>query len=56
MAKAEYKSVYGKVVSGWKKVEDGAYQFEVEIPANTTAKVSLPDGREMVCEAGIYQF
>ena len=28
----------------------------VEVPANTMAKVSLPDGREMVCEAGWYQF
>lgn len=55
-AKAVYNSVYGKVISGWKKAEDGTYQFEVEVPANTSAKVSLPDGREMVCEAGIYQF
>lgn len=55
-AKAEYNSVYGKVVSGWKCHEDGTYQFEVEVPANTTAKVGLPDGREIICKAGIYQF
>lgn len=55
-AKAEYNSVYGKVVSGWVKAEDGTYQFEVEVPANTTAKVNLPDGRKMFCEAGTYQF
>ena len=55
-AKAEYNSVYGKVVSGWKRQKDGTYQFEVEIPVNTMAKVSLPDGHEMICEAGVYQF
>ena len=55
-AKAEYNSVYGNVVSSWKKSEDGRYEFEITVPANTTAKVILPDGQENVCEAGKYVF
>ena len=55
-AKAEYNSVYGKVSSGWKKQEDGSYTYEVVIPANTVARVMLPDGREANCQAGKYEF
>ena len=55
-AKAEYNSIYGKVISGWKKQADGIYIYEMEVPTNTTAKVVLPDGREEVCSAGTYQF
>lgn len=55
-AKAEYNSVYGKVSSGWKKQEDGNYTYEVVIPANTVARVMLPDGREANCPAGKYEF
>lgn len=55
-AKAEYNSVYGKVVSGWKKQADGAYSYEIVIPSNTVAEVILPNGRKEVCMAGRYQF
>lgn len=54
-AKAEYNSVYGKVVSGWKKLEDGSYQYEIQIPANTSAKVILPDGSECIYKTGVYK-
>ena len=40
-ANAEYNSVYGKIYSGWKKIENGL-QLEVVIPPNTTAKVVIP--------------
>lgn len=53
-AKAEYSSVYGKVVSGWKKLEAGRYEFEITIPTNTKAKVILPDGRVQEYMAGTY--
>ena len=53
-AKAVYQSVYGTVVSGWKKQEDGRYVYEIVIPANTTALVVLPDGREALYQAGSY--
>lgn len=55
-ARAEYNSVYGKVISGWKKNMDGTYSFEIVIPSNTTAEVVLPDGRKETCKAGTYQF
>lgn len=54
-ANAEYQSVYGKVVSGWKKQED-KYSFEIEIPANTTADIILPNGTEQTITAGKYIF
>ena len=55
-AKAEYNSVYGKVACGWKKVNDGIYEYEIRIPSNTVAKIILPDGRKNLCKAGIYKF
>lgn len=55
-AKAEYNSVYGRVACGWKKQEDGIYEYEVLVPANTIAKVILPDGRAKTCVAGTYTF
>lgn len=55
-AKAEYNSIYGKVISGWEKQKDGTYRYEITIPANTSAKVVLTDGREEICHAGTYIF
>ena len=55
-AKAEYNSVYGKISCGWRKKENGTYQYEVVIPSNTTAKIVLPEGREIVCKMGNYTF
>ncbi len=52
-ANAEYQSVYGKVISGWKKQED-KYIFEIEIPANTTADIILPNGKKQTITAGKY--
>ena len=40
-AKAEYYSIYGNVLSGW-KVKSNIISLDVEIPPNTTAKVLLP--------------
>lgn len=54
-ASAEYDSVYGKVRSGWKKKDDG-YVYEIEIPANTTAKIALPGKEEITVGAGRYTF
>jgi alpha-L-rhamnosidase len=41
-ARGEYESVYGKIVSDWKREDGGAFSLEVAIPANTTAKILLP--------------
>lgn len=54
-ANAEYQSVYGKVISGWKKQEDN-FIFEIEIPANTTADIILPNGIKQTITAGKYTF
>ena len=39
---AEFLSMYGKIKSAW-KIENGKFVYNVEIPANTTATVTLPD-------------
>ena len=41
-ARAEYDSVYGKIVSDWKGTAAGPFTLHVTIPANTSAKVLLP--------------
>lgn len=53
-AKAEYQSIYGKVVCGWEKAEKG-YQYTVTVPSNCTARLTLPDGREETLFSGTYQ-
>ena len=50
-AQAVYDSVYGRVSSGWKKTESG-YRFEIEIPANCSAKIILPDGKTYQQDSG----
>ena len=54
-AKAEYRSVYGTVKSGWTKTETG-YRYEIEIPANCTARILLPDGTAETVSKGTYTF
>ena len=39
---ASYQSIYGKIVSRWKK-EHGRLYWHVEIPANTKATLRMPD-------------
>jgi len=41
-ARAEYDSVYGKIVSDWTGTPAGPFSLKVTIPANTSAKVVLP--------------
>ena len=40
-ARADYDSIRGKIVSDW-KVVNGEFRLAVEVPANTTATVSVP--------------
>ncbi|GLX70492.1 alpha-L-rhamnosidase [Paenibacillus glycanilyticus] len=40
-AKASYKSEYGLIRSEWSTGEDGAANYEFELPPNTTAEVKL---------------
>lgn len=41
---------------GVKKAGTGKYQYEIEIPANTTADVILPDGRRETIGVGTWKF
>jgi len=41
-AKATYDSMYGKILSHW-RIKDEMLVYEIEIPANTTATVTLPE-------------
>ena len=41
-ADAEFLSLYGKIKSAW-EIKDGKFHYEVVIPANTTASVTLPE-------------
>jgi alpha-L-rhamnosidase len=51
-ARASHQSLYGPVASGW-ELKEGQVQVTVEIPANTTATVNLPQARlEKVQEGG----
>jgi len=43
-ANAYTHSMYGKITSGW-NIENGIFTLEVEIPANTTATVQLPNAK-----------
>lgn len=53
--KARFASPYGPVVSEWKK-ENGNFALTVEIPANTTAVIYLPDGKKANVGSGKYTF
>lgn len=53
-AKCQYQSVYGKVACGWKR-QNGKTIYSIVVPANTTAKIVLPDGEKMV-HAGEYEY
>lgn len=39
-----YQSLYGPVRSDW-RIEADSFELTVEVPANTTATVILPDGK-----------
>ncbi|MDD4025970.1 MAG: family 78 glycoside hydrolase catalytic domain [Kiritimatiellae bacterium] len=53
---ATYKSPYGKIKSCWKFGEDGAWLFQAEIPANTSATVVLPDGKTLEAVSGKFSW
>jgi alpha-L-rhamnosidase len=50
---AEYDSTYGTVMTDWSRA---AGRFEVKIPANTTATVTLPDGRTEQIGSGLHTY
>ncbi len=48
---ASYQSIYGKIVSRWKK-ENGLLKWHVEVPPNTTAKVVYGDNTSEILPSG----
>jgi len=55
-ARAEYDSVYGKIVSDWTAKPGEPFSLRVTIPANTSARVILPDARIVRIGSGVYSF
>ena len=50
--KASYHSLHGIIKSSWQKNDD-AFQWEITVPANTTATVYIPaTNKAQVTEAG----
>lgn len=54
-AKAEYNSIYGKVLCHWERTEEG-YRFVVEIPPNTSAEIVLPGTQAQTMTCGVHVF
>ncbi len=54
-AAAEFESMYGNIKSAW-KIEGGNFIYEVEVPANTTATVILPNSEKKELGSGKYSF
>ncbi len=52
---ASYTSMYGKVVSNWTKTPMHL-EWDIEIPANTTAEVHLPNGKVELIGSGKYHY
>lgn len=51
--RASYNSLYGKISSEWKIDESGNLNLKIEVPANTSATVVVPDwGSRTVLESG----
>ena len=49
-AKGWYDSVYGRIESCWLRQDDGSVQFDFAVPANTTARLTLPVSEESEIE------
>lgn len=54
-AEASYESLYGTIRSAWKKTDE-KIRFTFEIPVNTTAHITLPDGYQETVGSGIYTY
>lgn len=52
---ASYMSIYGKITSRWSKTPTHL-EWDIELPANTTGEVHLPDGRKEKIGSGKYHF
>ncbi len=53
-AKASYRSIYGRVESGWERT-DGKTAYTITIPANCTAEIQIK-GKTVTVNAGTHTF
>ena len=53
--KCVYESLYGEIVSEW-GMSEGKVRFFFSIPVNTTARIVLPDGRNVTVGSGEYYY
>ncbi|MBS1948981.1 MAG: glycoside hydrolase family 78 protein [Bacteroidetes bacterium] len=54
-AKASFNSPYGVIKSDW-NIDNGFFNLNVTIPANTTAEIILPDGASIKSGSGSYSY
>lgn len=54
-ADVSYRSPYGKIISNWKKTLQHL-EWDITIPANTTAEVHLPNGKIERIGSGSYHY
>ncbi|MCD8368616.1 MAG: glycoside hydrolase family 78 protein [Clostridiales bacterium] len=54
-AEAEYESACGLIRAAWKREADKVH-YHFELPANTSAQIILPDGRQYSVGNGSYDF
>lgn len=54
-ADAKYNSVYGMIESGWNKIDNG-YRYQINVPANCSAEIILPDGNKYEVGAGKHEY
>lgn len=54
-AEARYRGLYGTVSCQWEKIQNNL-RIHVEIPANCTAELYLPDDRRETLESGRFSF
>ena len=53
-AKGWYDSVYGRIESGWRRIDDrGGVEYTFVVPANTTARLQLPCPEGAFVEPGV---
>ena len=55
--KASYNTLYGKISSSWEIDKNGSFHLTVDVPANTSATIILPEsGEEIEVVSGRYSF
>lgn len=53
--KASHKTLYGEVKVHWTR-QNGIFVLKVNVPANTSAKVILPNGKSQMASSGNHEF